>query len=188
MKYEIRRIPGGYRASLYIPAGNGRQIVFTGSALERDVKPFARRRAQVAGFFGSIGRMVKRMTKSKALRQAVGTATQVLKGPAVMTTLTAINPALGLGLKTSLEGLGAAEKLLTNATQGRPGTPKRIAARATIKAARAVARREDRKAKTAQLARLPQIRKALGVSNARPSLNPAQSKVALNYLVQLLGL
>lgn len=188
MKYEIKRIPGGYRASLYVPAGDGRQIIFTGSALEREVRAFAKRRAQVSGFFGSIGRMVSRMTKSKALRQAVGTATRVLKSPAVTTTLTAINPALGIGLKTSLEGLTAAEKLLGNATKGRPGSAKRIAARATIKAAQAVARRDDRKAKTAQLARVPQIRKALGASSARSQLNPAQSRIALNYLVQLLGL
>ena len=117
MKYQIRRIPGGYQASLFVPVGDGREIIFTGSALDREVRPYAKRRARVSGFFSDVGRHIKRLTKSKALRKAVGTATQVLKSPAVTTTLTAVNPALGLGLKTSLEGLSAAEKLLRNATK-----------------------------------------------------------------------
>lgn len=181
MKYRIKRIKGGYQASLHVPFGEHGEIVFSASAYMRDVERALRRKhGDELGFsLKGIFRDVKKLTRSKALRGAVRTATTVTKSPAFKLALTAAAPLTGGATLASLKGLESAEKLLTNATRAPRGSRKRIAARTAIKLASIQVKK-----KASPAARPPKKRPAR--RRARPTAaRQASNSAAAKYLVQV---
>ena len=189
MRYKIQRIPGGYRASLFVNIGDDKEIVFSAAAYEQDVQRAMERRgaAQVGFSFKKLGRSLKKLTKSKALRKAARTAISVAKSKEFGAALMAVNPALGIGVQTSMQGLEVAEKLLGNATRAPKGSKKRIAARATIKAAMLMAKKPDAQAQTMDLLQNPMVLSALALKGAKggPKAKGKAGATALNYLSTL---
>jgi hypothetical protein len=144
-KYKVRRTPKGYRATVAVPISPTQVVLFTGDAAVRDTKKALKAvqasGVEVGGIFGSIGKAVGKLTKSKALRKAVGGAIKVLDNPAVTGTLMAVNPALGIGIKTGVSALKQGEKLISTATKAPKGSRERIQARAAIRMANNAAKR-----------------------------------------------
>lgn len=145
MKFKYRIVPTstGYEARVLVPLTKSQSLVFVGSAKIADTRQ-AMMEAQVSGIFGDIGKGLKKLTKSKALRNSVGAAIKVLDNPAVQATLMAVNPALGTGVMTGVQALKAGEKLINKATKAPKGSPERIQARAAIKLAQNVATLDEK--------------------------------------------
>lgn len=155
MKFKYRIVPtqNGYEARVLVPLTQTQSMVFIGSAKIMDTRA-AMLEAQVGGLFGDIGKGLKKLTKSKALRSAVGGAIKVLENPAIQATLFAVNPALGTGVMTGVKALKQGEALINQATKAPKGSPERIKARAAIKIAQNVANL-DEKQKAALRKKLP---------------------------------
>lgn len=145
MKFKYRIVPtsNGYEARIVVPLTQTQSMVFVGSAKIADTRT-ALMEAQVSGIFGDIGKGLKKLTKSKALRGAVSGAIKVLDNPAIQATLMAVNPALGTGVMTGVQALKAGEKLINQATKAPKGSPERIKARAAIKIAQNVATMDEK--------------------------------------------
>lgn len=183
MKYRIRAIPGGYEAAVPIQLPDGARMVVSARAYFAEVRrDLARRRggvqgcyeqATTEGFFGDIGRFVKKVTKSKALRKVVRTVGKVVKHPAFAAGV-ALIPGVGVPLAGGIQAAVAAEKLISNATKAPKGSRKRIAARTIIKAAQTVAKRESK-----------QRRMGRNISRRRSKRGRTPEERAFRYLVQL---
>lgn len=142
-KYKIVPTPTGYEARVMVPLTKTQSLVFVGTAKIADTRS-AMMEAQVSGLFGDIGKGLKKLTKSKALRNSVGAAIKVLDNPAVKATLMAVNPGLGVGVMTGVQALKAGEQLINKATKAPKGSPERIKARAAIKIAQNVAALDEK--------------------------------------------
>lgn len=182
MRYIIKAIPGGYEASIPLPLQSGATLIVKARATFSEVqRDLAKRHgsvgaacdaATVEGFFGDVGRFVKKVTKNKALRKAVKTAGAVVKHPAFSAAVAMI-PGVGIPVATGIQAAVAAERLITNATKAPKGSRARIAARTVIKAANAVAKREARQVKA-------------GIKPPRmPGAGSDATQRAFRYLVQL---
>lgn len=182
MRYTIKPIRGGYEATIPIPMPDGAVLRVSARASFAEVRrDMARRQGGVSGcyeqattegFFGDIGRFVKKVTKSKALRKAVRTVGKVVKHPAFAAGV-ALIPGVGVPLAGGIQAAVAAEKLISNATSAPKGSRKRIAARTIIKAAQTVAKRESKQRRMGRA--LP----------ARVTRGMTPEQRAFRYLVQL---
>jgi len=136
-KYRVTRTRDGYQAQVMIPLTQTQSVVFTGDASIRETKAALQAMGvsgdEVGSLFGGIGRGVAKLTKSKALRKAVGGAVKVLDNPIVKGSLMAVNPGLGMGVMTGVQALKAGEKLLKTAQDAPKGSRERIQARAAIR-------------------------------------------------------
>lgn len=198
LRYKVKRIPGGYAASVFVPIvdrkGRPRMLRLNGTATYQEMRSAAarkiravKRRAAVSGmpldevgFFKSIGRFVKRATRSKALRRVFRKVKNTLKHPALQATVMAVNPALGAGLMTATQALTQADKLFSAAKSGKPGDRKRVMARAAIKIAAA----KKYPAPGAAPLMLPGAAPGRGLLPA--SLQPQIQRQLANYLQLLL--
>ena len=173
MKYKVHFTPRGAVATVLIPTNRG-TLRIRATALFAEVRKAAQRlasrRPQVGSFFGSLGRSVRRLAKSKALRKAFRTVKKVAQHPAFQAGVTAFAPGIGLGLVASLKAVEAGEKLIQAANSGQPGDRRRVLARATIKAATYAADREAKLGKRLPGMTLP------GLQGVPPQLQAALSR------------
>jgi hypothetical protein len=139
MKYSITENQGVYTATIPIALDSGKILLIKGrAALDDTYKDFAMN-PEVGGFFGDVGRFFKKITKSKALRKAVGVAKGILKNP--ITTA-------ALGIVTggaAVPALGAANAAIRIAEEAKKTGKKAIAARKLIRASIKVANKKKLK-------------------------------------------
>lgn len=152
VKYKCKRVPDGYVVTAMVPTQKGYVKVKAGakfSEVRRGVFRQARRSARrgyVSGHgeyyaelgfinFKSVGRAIKGLTKSRAMRKAFKTVRKVAAHPAVGAGLMLVNPALGVGLQATLKAIDQGEGLIKAARSGKPGDRRRVKARALISVA-----------------------------------------------------
>lgn len=114
---------------------NGRTIVITRACSLAQVRRALRRRydaPQVSGFFGGIGKAIKSVARSSAIRSAVSAASKAAQNPIVQSVLP---PQVTMGLRAA----SAASKLVNIAKSGSPEAPR---AQAVIRAASIAAQKE----------------------------------------------
>lgn len=134
MKVKISYRNGRCIATIPLRLQNGRTIVIRrGCSLAAVRRALANSEpAQVSGFFGDIGRAVKSVAKSSAIRTAVSAASQAAKNPIVQSVLP---PQATMALRAA----GTASKLIGIAKSGSPAAPK---AKAVLQASLIAAKRE----------------------------------------------
>lgn len=128
MQYTITEKDGVYTAMIPLALRDGRVLEIRGSASVADtyrelgLDPgmyFMQDQPEVGGFPGSlikgIGKVVKKITKSKALRKVVGVAKSVLKSPITTVALGAVTGGSAL---PALASANVAIRLAEAATKG----------------------------------------------------------------------
>lgn len=143
MNYVIAEKNGVYTAVVPLALRDGRKLMIRGSASIADtyrelgLDPrihFLAEQSEVGGFpgslFKSIGKAVKKITKSKALRKVVGVAKSVLKSPITTVALGAVTGG------SALPALAAANVAVRVAESAAKGGKKGQAARKLLKAAK----------------------------------------------------
>lgn len=149
MKYWIKEKNGVYTAFLPLALRDGRQLIIKASASigdtyrELGLDPHIHAYAdspEVGGFpgsmFKSIGKAVKKITKSKVLRKVVGVGKSILKSPITTVALGAVTGG------SALPALASANMAIRVAEAATKGGKKGAAARKLLKAAK---RSTDRK-------------------------------------------
>lgn len=135
LKVRIRYRNGRCIAVVPLRLMNGRTIVITRSCSLSQVRRALRRRRdvpEVGGFFGGIGKALKSVARSSAIRSAVQAANKAAQNPIVQSVLP---PQVTMGLKAA----SAASRLINVARSGSPQAPR---AQAVIRAASIAADRE----------------------------------------------
>jgi hypothetical protein len=133
MNYRITENQGVYTATIPIPLESGKILLINGRAsLEDTYKDFGIN-PEVGGFFGDVGRFFKKITKSKALRKAVGVAKSILKSPV---TTAALGVVTGGAAIPALASANAAIRIAEEAKKtGKKAANARKLMRATMKVA-----------------------------------------------------
>lgn len=165
MKYTITERNGVYTATLPLALRDGRTLLIRGSAsiadtyrelgLDPRIHAYADS-PEVGGFPGSlfkgIGKVVKKITKSKVLRKVVGVGKSILKSPITTVALGAITGG------SALPALASANVAIRLAEAATKGGKKGKAARKVLKAAKHKTDRRRRKLAKARVVKQRLIR------------------------------
>lgn len=165
MRYTITEKNGVYTATLPLALRDGRVLVIRGSAsiadTYRELGLDPRIHAyvdspEVGGFpgslFKSIGKAVKKITKSKVLRKVVGVGKSILKSPITTVALGAVTGG------SALPALASANVAIRLAEAATKGGKKGKAARKVLKAAKRTTDRKRRKLAKARVVKQRLIR------------------------------